>query len=81
VKLVDGVLRDPYFGGAAFSVSETGILVYQQGKPFEGYGIRVFDRSGKQIAGTVEPDCTSTCDFPRTERRLRITRRFYRPVR
>jgi len=48
--IADGILLDPYFGAATFSVSESGVLVFQQGKPYSGYALEVFDRSGKEIA-------------------------------
>jgi len=55
LTLADGVLLDPYFGAAAFSVSENGVLVYQQGKPFTGYSLQVLDRSGRRVTGLDEP--------------------------
>jgi Tol biopolymer transport system component len=54
-EVTRGVLSDPYFGAAAFSVSENGVLVYQQGRPFNGYTLEIVDRSGRHITSLDEP--------------------------
>jgi Tol biopolymer transport system component len=54
LPVADGILLDPYFGATTFSVSQNGVLVFQQGKPYSGYALQVFDRSGKEIASLRE---------------------------
>ena len=54
-EVARGVLSDPYFGAAAFSVSENGVLLYQQGKPFNGYSLEIVDRSGRHVTSLDEP--------------------------
>jgi Tol biopolymer transport system component len=53
-SIAENVLVDQHFGGAMFSVSENGILLYQQGKPFNGYSLQVLDREGKTLADLNE---------------------------
>jgi len=54
LPVADGILLDPYFGATTFSVSQNGVLVFQLGKPYSGYALQVFDRSGKEIASLRE---------------------------
>jgi Tol biopolymer transport system component len=54
-SIAEQVWIDPFFGGSTFSASNRGDLVYQQGEPFQGYSLKVLDRSGKQTASLDEP--------------------------
>ena len=55
VSVAEGVLIDPYFGGAAFSVSKNGVLLYQLGAPFSGYSLTLVDRDGKELNALRDP--------------------------
>jgi eukaryotic-like serine/threonine-protein kinase len=54
-SVAEGVLFDPYFGGAAFSVSGNGVLLYQQAAPFSGYSLAMLDRDGKELSALRDP--------------------------
>jgi eukaryotic-like serine/threonine-protein kinase len=52
VRIVDSVRADPTFGNGAFSVSETGLMVYRTTASGNYRKLAWFDRSGKEI-GTL----------------------------
>lgn len=54
-SIAEDVLFDPYFGGAAFSVSGNGVLLYQQGAPFSGYSMAILNRDGKELSAVRDP--------------------------
>ena len=49
VPLAEGVQFDPLFSNGVFSVSENGILLYQQGKGFVAHSLALVDRNGKRL--------------------------------
>ena len=55
VPIVDGVQFDPLWSNGLFSVSQNGLLVYQEGESLTTYSLLVFDREGKQLSKIGEP--------------------------
>jgi eukaryotic-like serine/threonine-protein kinase len=54
VPVAEGVQFDPSFSSGIFSVSENGILLYQQGKGGVVHSLVLFDRNGKRLGNLGE---------------------------
>jgi Tol biopolymer transport system component len=61
--VAEGVQFDFLFSNGIFSVSENGLLLYQQGKGSSSHSLLLFDRTGKQLGSLGETATNSTPRF------------------
>ena len=72
VLVADHVEQTMRFMGAAFSVSDTGVLAY---RPDRQTALVWFDRSGRSLGAIGQPGHYSNPDLSRDERRVAVSRR------
>ncbi len=63
VPIAEGIQFDPLFSNGIFSVSESGALLYQQGKGASAHSLLLFDRTGKKLGSLGESAPNSTPRF------------------
>jgi Tol biopolymer transport system component len=63
VPLAERVQFDPLFSNAIFSVSQTGLLLYQQGKGVVAHSLVMLDRNGNRVRNLGESSPGSTPRF------------------
>jgi Tol biopolymer transport system component len=63
VPVAEGVQFDPLFSNGIFSVSENGLLLYQQGKGAVAHALALLDRTGKRLATLGDSSAGSTPRF------------------
>ena len=59
VSIAEGVQSDPMFGNGIFSVSQSGMLLYQPGKGSNAHSLVLFERTGKRLGSMGESSAGS----------------------